>query len=84
MIRSSINWNGYIVNEVTDHLDKHTIDYEGCGIDIYGNYIYDIPSNDGIWTIRAQGATRGHIKVDDEIIKEIELYEDSRVIWREF
>lgn len=80
MIKSRKNWQGY-KNEVTDYLDDYLIKCDGCR-DFYSNYIFDEPIN-GNWAIRVPGATRGHIKIEDEIIKEIKLYEDSFCYKRE-
>ena len=62
-------------SEITDYLDKHLIKCYGCS-DFYSNYIYSEPVN-GYWAIRVPGATRGHIKVEDGVVKEIKLYEDT-------
>lgn len=80
MIKSKKNRQGY-KNDITEYLDEYLIKCEGC-IDFYSNYIYDEPIN-GNWAIRVPGATRGHIKIEDGIIKEIKLYEDSFCYKRE-
>lgn len=74
MIKSIKNWQGY-KNIITDYLDKYLIKCDNCE-GFYSNYIYTEPIN-GKWAIRVPGATRGYIKIENGIIEEIELYEDS-------
>lgn len=73
MITSIKNWQGY-KNDITKYLDEYLIKCEGCR-EFYSSYIYESPVN-GNWAIRVPGATRGHINIDNGVIKEIELYKD--------
>lgn len=74
MIQSKHIWIG-IVNEITDYLDKYLLKCDDCD-DYYRNYIYDKPIGNK-WLIRVPGATRGNIEVEDGVIKNITLLEDS-------
>ena len=64
------------VNDFTKELDtilKHKV--EGVN---FNTYLY--PYSDDIWVFRYPGATRGHIKIDDnDIITDIKIYEDTNI-----
>lgn len=62
-------------NEITRYLDNYLID-ECDDFSSYCTYIYEKPRNN-FWAIRVPGATRGHVEVDSNIIKNIVLYEDN-------
>lgn len=76
IIKSIYKENTGYYNEITDYLDKYLLKVDNCWRG-YRNYIYEEPINNS-WLIRVPGATRGNIIVDDNnIILEINLYEDS-------
>lgn len=60
------------INDITKYLD----DNMEINSPYFNNYIYD-GKIDEYWLIRYPGATRGRIEVENNIIKNIELYEDS-------
>lgn len=74
MIVSTKNTFGYI-NEITKYLDKH-LEKSYKSEDLYCNYLFEKPY-ENYWTLRVPGATRGHIELNGNIIKDIVLYEDS-------
>lgn len=65
---------GYI-NKITNYLDNY-LEKKYKDSDFYNTYIYDEPINH-LWAIRIPGVTVGHIKVKENIITDIILYEDS-------
>lgn len=58
-------------NEITDYLDEYLI-----GRCDYYSYIDDLSMKDS-WLIRVPETTRGAIKVENDIIKEIIIHEDT-------
>lgn len=86
MIKSIRNWQGYR-NEITDYLDEFLLDGYARGCDADSNYIYDRPvvksQRESYWGIRVPGATRGEMLIEDGIIKNIKLYEDTFCYKRE-
>lgn len=75
MIVSEKKYSCAYVNDITRYLDRYLIRCNDC-LDLYSNYIFNEPVN-GNWAIRVPGATRGHIKIEDGVVTEIKLYEDS-------
>lgn len=70
----SINNNNKLTNVITLELDKHLIFESNLSLK---NYIYNEKFKDS-YAIRYPGATRGHIKVDENnIITEIKIYHDK-------
>lgn len=81
---SGYNCSEYI-NEITDSLNeflcdehKDLIKYSGKNC---GTYIQD--SDNGYFAIRVPGATRGHIRVENNIITEIKFYEPTKRCYRD-
>lgn len=71
MITTKKNNFGYF-NEITQYLDKYLIlDPEWSH-----TYIYEKPIGD-TWLIRIPGATIGKLKIKNNIIEDINLYEDD-------
>lgn len=68
-------------NDLTREMDSYLCNH----VDSFRTYIYDTPFNN-TWAIRYPGATRGHIKLDENnIIKEIVLYKNynSHTIYKD-
>lgn len=73
------NCLGYLINDLTREMDSY-LKYQSND-DVTKNYIYDKYKD--AWAVRCTGATRGHIKVDEnDIIQGIELYKDSDEIYK--
>lgn len=66
------------LNKMLSWWDEHVqytwkMFHDESWITFVGSYVI-VEKNDKYWAIRYPGATRGHILVEDMIIKEIELY----------
>lgn len=64
----------FLVNDITKMLDKHLKkEIEG-----FYNYIYNERFEGGIYLIRYPGATRGKVKVDENmVIEDIIIYSNT-------
>ena len=64
------------VNDFTKELDT-VLKHKAESIEFY-TYLYHY--SDDTWVFRYPGATRGHIKIDDNnIITEIKIYKDTNI-----